>query len=394
MQTHHHPLDGGASAPRLHITSLHYGPGAAAGTTASRETTQRALLQCSLHADEIPPMLVGWHLRQQLQALEDAGRLRGEIVLLPAANPLGLAQQVWGRLQGRFELASGQNFNRHYPQLAAGAAQRFTAAGGVLGEDPTANRRALRAALREEAAAQAEQATAAGLLHQMRHTLMRLALDADVVLDLHCDNEAVLHLYATPEHEATALALGRCLGAPLALLAAESGDAPFDEAQSGIWPQLRALLGDTRGAVPLACFAATVELRGETDVDHALAAADARGLLRFLQQQGFIEDPLDADEAPAAAATACVARPLAGCMPVQAPDTGLLVWRVGVGQWVQAGQPLADLVCPVSGHSQALAAPVSGLLFARELQRWARAGQSVAKVAGEQPLRSGKLLSA
>jgi predicted deacylase len=399
MRTEHHPLDAGASVPQAHVTSLHYGP---AARPPGDEPPRRALLQCSLHADEIPPMLVGWHLRRQLQALEDAGQLRGEIVLLPAANPLGLAQQVWGRLQGRFDIASGQNFNRHYPQLAAGAARRFSAAAGVLGEDPAANARALRAALREELAAQAAGAGTGGLLHQLRQTLMRLALDADVVLDLHCDNEAVLHLYATPEFEATALALGRCLGAPLALLAAESGDAPYDEAQSGIWPQLRALLGDTWGRVPLACFAATVELRGETDVDHALAAADAQGLLRFLQQQGFIEGALPPPAAPAATtapvaappAPECVARPLAGCLHVHAPTTGLLVWQVGVGQWVQAGQPLAELVCPASGESRVLAAPVDGLLFARELQRWARAGQSVAKVAGAQPLRSGKLLSA
>jgi predicted deacylase len=269
MRTEQHKLDAGACGPVSPVTSLHYGP---ATPTRPGHPARRALLQCSLHADEIPPMLVGWHLRRQLQALEEAGQLRGEVVLLPAANPLGLAQQVWGRLQGRFELASGQNFNRHYPQLAAGAARRFTAAGGLLGEDPMANLRALRAALREELAAQAGGAAAAGVLQGLRYTLMRLALDADVVLDLHCDNEAVLHLYATPEHEASALALGRCLGAPLALLAAESGDAPYDEAQSGIWPQLRALLGDSRGLVPLACFAATVELRGETDVDHTLAA--------------------------------------------------------------------------------------------------------------------------
>lgn len=385
MRTEHHPLDSGLAGPHHQVTSLHYGPGLAAGAPAPR----RALLQCSLHADEIPPMLVGQHLRQRLQQLEDAGQLRGEVVLLPACNPIGLAQQVWGRLQGRFELASGQNFNRHYPQLAAGAARRFAVSGGVLGDDAATNARALRQALHEELDA----LPAAGPLQQLRHTLMGLALDADVVLDLHCDNEAVLHLYATPEHESAALQLGRCLGAPLALLAAESGDAPFDEAQSGLWPQLRAALGP---AVPLAGFAVTVELRGEADVSHALAAADAEGLLRFLQLQGFIDGPLSA---PAALADAvpppdCQARPLAGCMHLHAPFTGLLAWQVPVGQWVQAGQALADLVCPVSGRSQALLAPVNGLLFARELQRWGRAGQSVAKVAGAQALRSGKLLSA
>jgi len=391
MHLVHHPLHtGGADAP-LAVTSLHFGP---AGH-------RRALLQCGLHADEIPPMLVAQHLRRRLQALEEAGLLLGEVVLLPACNPIGLTQQVWGRLQGRFELASGQNFNRHYPALAEAAARRFAAQGQRLGADPAANARALRAALLaalDEGAEGKEGAPGQALsaLQRLRQTLLRLALPAELVLDLHCDNEAVLHLYATPDHEATARQLGRCLGAPLLLLAADSGDAPFDEALSGLWPRLRAHLGE---AVPLACFAATVELRGECDVDHALAAADAQGLLHFLQQQGFVREgppppPMPTAVPGQAPPPDCVARPLAACLPLQAPATGLLVWHLPVGQWVQAGQPLVDLVCPVTGSSQTLCSPVDGLLFARELQRWARAGQSIAKVAGLQPRRSGKLLSA
>lgn len=381
MQTRIHPLDTSAVGAPHAVTSLHFG---ASSTPGGR----RALLQCSLHADEIPPMLVGWHLRQRLQVLEAAGQLTGEVVLLPACNPIGLAQQVWGRLQGRFDLASGQNFNRHYPALAEGAASRFEAGGGRLGADPQANALALRAALQAELAA----LPAAGPLQQLRQTLMRLALDADIVLDLHCDNEAVLHVYATPEHEPTALQLTHCLNAPLLLLAAESGDGPFDEAQSGIWPQLRARLG---AGVPLAGFAATVELRGETEVDHALAAADAQGLLRFLQQQGFVRELAEVEaETHALPRPDCSVRPLAGCLHLLAPFSGVLVWRLALGQLVRAGQPLADLVCPVSGRCEILPSPVDGLFFARELQRWARGGQSVAKIAGQEARRSGKLLSA
>jgi predicted deacylase len=364
MRTQELPLPAGPGSARA-ITALHYGPAGA----------RRALLQCSLHADEIPPMLVGQHLRHRLEALESEGRLLGEILLLPACNPIGLSQQVWGRLQGRFDIASGQNFNRHYPDLAAGAAARIRASG----EPPSTA--ALRAALQAELASR----PAASSLQQLRHRLMQLALDADLVLDLHCDNEALMHVYATPQQQEQAELLGRCLQAPLLLLAEESGDAPFDEANSTIWPKLRALLGD---AVPMAGFAATVELRGETDVSHELAAQDAEGLLRFLALQGFI-----AGDASAPAGE-CAARPLAGCMPLVAPHAGLLVWLRPLGHQAQAGEPLAELIDPVSGQVTPLCSAVDGLLFARELQRWAQAGQAVAKVAGSQILRSGKLLSA
>jgi hypothetical protein len=369
MQTHHHPLPGSSVGSARAVTSLHYGPPGA----------RRALLQASLHADEIPPMLVVWHLRRRLAELEAAGRLRGEIVLLPACNPIGLGQQAWGRLQGRFDIASGQNFNRHYPDLAAEAAARIQP--GELGDDPAANAARLRQALH----AALDARPAASQLQALRHQLMRLALDADVVLDLHCDNDAVMHLYATPQHEATARQLGQCLRAPLVLLAEESGDAPFDEANSMIWPKLRSLLGSR---VPLSGFAATVEFRGETEVRHDLAEQDAEGLIRFLALQGFV------DGAAAPEPFDCDPRPLAGSMPIVAPHAGLLVWADTLGREVRAGDLLAELIDPVSGECSELRSPVDGLHFARELQRWAQAGQSVAKVAGRQAQRTGKLLSA
>ena len=110
MQTRHHPLRGAPIGTRREIVSVHYGPA---------DSGRKAYLQAALHADELPGMLVAHHLRRRLLSLEAAGRLRGEIVLVPVANPIGLAQSVLRSAQGRFELHSGENFNRHYPALLA-----------------------------------------------------------------------------------------------------------------------------------------------------------------------------------------------------------------------------------------------------------------------------------
>ena len=75
-------------------------------------------VQASLHAEELPGMLAAFHLRALLDQAEAAGRLRGEVVLVPVANPIGLAQRIDHKPMGRFELDSSENFNRHYPDLA------------------------------------------------------------------------------------------------------------------------------------------------------------------------------------------------------------------------------------------------------------------------------------
>jgi predicted deacylase len=117
---------------------------------------------------------------------------------VPAANPIGLAQAIHGAAFGRFDLTTGVNFNRAYKHVANDLKQSLA---GKLGQDAAANV----ALIREHARASIAAWTPATDAETLKKTLMTLAIDADIVLDLHCDNEAVLHIYAgTPLAEAIA----------------------------------------------------------------------------------------------------------------------------------------------------------------------------------------------
>ena len=342
MQTVVHTLQPAMPGTTHTLRSLHFGtPGRG----------PKAFIQASLHADEAPGMLVAHHLRQRLAALEAEGRLRGEVVLVPAANPLGLGQWVLRGHIGRFDLASGENFNRGYRDLSEAV---FTAVQGRLGDDAADNVKQVRAALRDAVAA----LPAPGLLEGLRRTLYGLAIDADVVLDLHCDGEALLHFYTTPACWPAAEPLARCLGARAALLAGRSGGEPFDEACSMPWADLAARLGRP---LPQACLAVTIELRGERDVVPALAQQDAAAIERFLVHRGVLEG--DAGELPP---LRCAPTPLAGSMPLVAPHGGVVVFHRSPGDEVQAGDLIAELLDPFSGELTPMCSPVAGLFFARE----------------------------
>ncbi|HSW04356.1 succinylglutamate desuccinylase/aspartoacylase family protein [Aquabacterium sp.] len=372
MKLIHHPLLAATPGTRQELVSLHFGqPGAGPKVT----------IQASLHADEVPGMLVAQHLRRRLEALEAAGQLRGEVVLVPAANPIGLHQWLLRDQQGRFELASGQNFNRHYADLTDTVA---AAVQGRLGADAAANVQTVRAALRAAVAA----LPASGALESLRKTLYGLAIDADIVLDLHCDGEAVMHFYTTPDGWPQAEPLARCMGAQAVLLATSSGDEPFDEACSMVWTRLAERVGPAH-PLPPACTAVTIELRGEGDVSHALAAQDAAAIEHFLQLRGVIAGT-PAELPP----LRCEATPLAGSMPIHAPQGGVLVFLREPGDRVKKGEPIVELIDPFSGEVTVLVSPVDGLLYARERRRFAVAGMPLAKVAGREALRQGLLLSA
>ena len=110
MQRIDHPLLSPSLGSHRTLTSLHFGkPGSG----------RKIYIQASLHAEELPGMLVAHHLRALFEAAEAAGQIDGEIVLVPVANPIGLAQRLDHKPMGRFELDTSENFNRHYPDLAA-----------------------------------------------------------------------------------------------------------------------------------------------------------------------------------------------------------------------------------------------------------------------------------
>lgn len=389
MQVRQHSLPSPAPGTRRELVSLHYAPAVSTTPTTPAmpvvSPVQKVYIQASLHADELPGMLTAWHLRRQFDALEAAGRLRGEIVLVPMANPIGLSQWWLQSPLGRFESLSGENFNRHYPEYIEAAAR---AAEPHLGEDEARNVAVLRAALRTEVQA----SPADTELKALRKTLMLLACDADVVLDLHCDAQAMMHLYTETPCWPQCEPLAAFLGAGVTLLATDSGDNPFDEACSQSWWKWKRQFGD-RFPIPQATLSVTVELRGQQDVHHDLASRDAQAIVDFLIWRGVIA-PAPDGAVPAVPAPVGDARPLAGSIPIASPVAGVLTFLREVGETVKAGDVIAHVIDPITASVTELKSPVDGLLFARDTLRLVTTGARIAKVAGREATRTGKLLGA
>jgi predicted deacylase len=358
-----------------HIAAHRYGRGGG----------PKVYVQASLHANELPAMLVAQHLIALLDDADAAGRITGEIVIVPVANPIGLGQGVDGVHLGRYELATGQNFNRGFFDHAAPRAERLR---GRLGADAAGNVALIR---REWAALVAAQTPSSELASLRRH-LMLHALEADIVLDLHSADEALLHLYFGAARWPDGADLSAELGSEATLLAADSGGEPFDEVFGNIWAKLRALLEDD-SPIPDATMSATVELRGHADVSDELAAGDAQALLRFLMRRGVVAG----DPGPLPALR-CEATPLDAVDVLTAPVGGCLVYKVALGARLRRGDIVAEIVDPLAEgparRRTAIRTVTDGILYQRKLLRQVRPGQSCGKIAGTQPLpsRQGVLL--
>lgn len=344
-----------------------------------RDATPKIYLQAGLHADEMPGILVAEHLTEMLMAAQAQGRIRGQIWLVPVANPIGLDQWIAHKPQGRQELAGMQNFNRGYPDLAALAGDAVeTRLTGSEADNLLVIRKAFGAAL-----ANLPRQTA---LDDLRLALMTWSHDADYVLDLHCDHEALLHFYASPARAKDTALLARAMGAALVLTQEVSGGNAFDEAHTAPWAALRRRFGD-RWPIPDGCFSATLEYRGQADVTDAMASEDAARLMVFLGAIGAVTGETD----PAFAPTAVL--PLDAAGEMFAPQGGIVLWRAAVGDRVNMGDILAEVLDPLTRRRVPVAAVTSGVLFRIELWRSCQQGQSLAHIAGTEVLREGHLLS-
>lgn len=369
MQTHVHELLVAVPGTARQIHSFHYGPAQAAG---------KVYIQAALHADELPGMLVLWHLKQQLAQLEAAGLLRWSVVLVPVANPLGLEQVLMDVPQGRFDNGSRENFNRFFLDVSHQVGDYVQ---DLLTDDPGNNLQLIRSSLRQTLASHVP----ATQLQSMRLILQTLACDADIVLDLHCDFEAVQHLYVAPDDWPHVEPLARFLGARACFLTKEAGGQSFDECFTLFWAQMQARFA---GRFTAPGFAVTVELRGVADVDHGLALQDCQALINYLIQRAAIDG-----QAPPPPPLLNQPTPLAGVEPVMSPVGGLIVFCAQVGDYLEAGQILAEIIDPITDHVTPVACTRGGLLYVRSVRRMATAGMAIAHVAGVEAYRQGYLLS-
>ncbi len=346
----------------------------------------KAYLQASIHADEIPAMMAAHHLIRILDEADRRGDIKGEIIVVPVANPIGLSQNINGAHPGRSELRGGGNFNRHWPDLFEGLVE---AVESKLGKDPEKNVAVIRAAIGDKLAKMKADAE----FPRLRIELYRLAYDADYVLDMHCDDEALMHLYLTHDFWPSGADLVADTGSHAAFLCHESGGQSFEEQFYLAFRKLHLHFGD-KFPIPPTVLTCTLEYRGQSDVYDELGEPDAKALYRFLQRRGLIAG--DPGKLPP---LKCEGTPLDGADYMRAPVAGILAYKVKPGDTVKTGDLIAEIIDPLADdQSRArteMRAVTSGLVVSTCAKKLVSPGDGITMIAGKTslPHRKGPLLS-
>ncbi|MCX8997129.1 M14 family metallopeptidase [Rhizobiaceae bacterium BDR2-2] len=343
-----------------------------------RGARPKVYIQAGLHAAETPGMVIAHHLLPMLKEADAASRIAGEIIVVPAANPIGLGDTVLGVHLGRHSLASGANFNRGFLDLAAVTAPQLE---GALTQDADRNVAFIRKAMKDVIASRVPKTE----LDDLRLTLLGLACDADYVFDMHAEEDAIFAAVLAPWTLPFKDRLAGHLDPQLIFYA----DYPplFDTACSRPWADLARHFG-AGIPIPQACLSVTLELRGSGHVDDAQAKADAGNLFALLTANGCV------------AGSVPPARPLVeairfeGVEFIRTPVPGIVVYKRRLGEFIEKGEVIAEVVQPFVREIDAVRHPIrsatAGLLFACRHAVVAQADDVVGKVAGKDPLPDPK----
>ena len=354
-------------------------------------------IHAGLHADELPGLLVLNHLIKDLDNLENRGKISKKIIVLPYANPIGMQQDILGNHIGRFSLSTGTNFNRDFGDYTKKIDERIKDGRIKLSTENGDNQNV--AKIRECLCTilDEEMKEPQSLESSLKKTIFKMASTSDICLDLHCDTNALLHMYTHTRLWPEMRDLAGDLGAWGTLLAEESGGTPLDEACSGIWASLQDLYPQYN--LPMACQSVTVELRGGADVDDNLAKQDATALVTFLTRRGYISGE-EGVMVPPIVTPPREASPLTGVDMIRAKSHGILVFRKSLGDYVMPGDLLGEIVNveDVYAPRSEVRSRSEGIVFVTISpgNRLVRPGQIIMKVAGKEelPWRDGNLLTA
>jgi predicted deacylase len=345
-------------------------------TVGPADAVTKVHLQAALHADEQPGTMALHHLLPMLRDVDAQGKLNARFVIFPSVNPLGLANNSLRHHIGRYDTGTGLNYNRRWPDLYPAIADAIA---GKLTQDAAQNVATIRAAVGAFIAAQRPASAA----QQLRLITLASAHDADIMLDLHCDDDSLKHIFTSPELMPGLQDLADWFGSEATLTAQDSGGGSFDEVLPVLYRKARQ--ANPGFPIPMASETATLEYRGRADSFDELGLADARGLFGFFVSRGLIH----ADPGPVPSPSpAPVPFEATEVLRVEAP--GLLAYHVSLGDRVTKGQPIADLIAMDGPDAFLVRRPIlagtDGIILSRATAKYVTRGTSIAKIVGTEPL--------
>ncbi|TLU67401.1 succinylglutamate desuccinylase/aspartoacylase family protein [Thalassotalea litorea] len=286
-------------------------------------------IQANIHGAEVQGNAVIYQLLEVLQRQE----LYGDITLVPYANPVGCNHKNGEYTLGRFDPITGVNWNRmyHFNQALPGKfVETFPDA------DTSTILETFQQWMLDDIDDQLDH-NIFGLTtgRRIAYQLQRMALQADLVLDLHTGPISSKHLYC-PEYARQSASF---FDIPHTILIPNDFAGALDESTFCPWWDLQQAYKNIGRDLSFNKESFTVELGSQELIDLDEALVDAQSILSYLQAKGSIAD--NGFEPQEMTRYGCY---LKDYKVFYSPMGGMVDYLGEFGQPLAAGQPLARIL--------------------------------------------------
>jgi len=286
-------------------------------------------IQANMHGAEVQGNAVIFQLLEILKNSE----FKGEITLVPYANPVACNHKNGEYTLGRFDPITGVNWNRMYHfnnSMLAPFAEQY------LHADEDEIELAFKTLLQNDITNKLEH-NQYGLTTGQRiaYQLQRMAQQADIVLDLHTGPISSKHLYC-PEY---AQKSANYFNIEHVILIPNEFDGALDEANFCPWWSLQQEFARLGRHFNFNKEAFTVELGSQEQINLEVAKTDAQGILSYLAHKEVV--CAENYPAPTIKRYACY---LKNYKAFYSPMGGMVDYLADFGKPLKAGQPLARIL--------------------------------------------------
>lgn len=288
----------------------------------------KVYIQANLHGAEMQGNAVIYHLLERLQQMP----MRGEVTIVPQANPIGLNQKSGDYTDGRFDPGTGDNWNR-------GFFHDLSFLDSFVSENIDASDENIRQRFRDKLRVDLSQAMnnpfGLSTSNRLCYQLQQMALEADYVLDLHTGPKSSKHLYIPQYCQNSA----SYFSIPHVIIIPNGFAGAMDEACFVPWWRLSEVFAEQGRHLDVLQEAFTVELGSEEQIDLSSAADDVDGILAYLTSKNVF---VSGGYTP-------VEMTRFGCYlnnykTFYAPTGGLVEYLAENGSPLKAGEPLAKVL--------------------------------------------------
>lgn len=297
----------------------------------------RVYIQSSIHGAEVQ----GNGIILQLMDHFIKNPPHGAIVLVPNVNPFSINQRLGDYGYSRFDPSTGDNWNRLYDNISCRTSSEKTFDDQIVIEEFLAGInpavsvvnvvKKLRVEILNRLDKRLEGQHAYG--KKLALQIQRVASEADIVLDLHCDTTSLPHLY-TANYAADS---AREFNIPYIISIPEKFAGALDEASFCPWSNLADVWNNAQYIRPHV-EAFTLEFGSQEVLDLKAAKQQALGIIHYLATKQVCDDVV---YEPIKESHVCT---LANLQNIYAPRGGYVSQFAPLGKVVQANELLLEIL--------------------------------------------------